>query len=291
MSNRIGYRAKHSWAILVLFSLFSFIATGPGTAEIKLTFGTYTADKPTATVRKLKPVLRYLEKALSQKLGEPVRISTQIARNYDKGISNLVDGKVDFARFGPASYVFAKQKADGISILAMEAVKGQRVFSGIICVQANSKIASLAELGGKTFAFGSKLSTIGRFLSQGELLDAGIKGGDLKKYAFLGRHDRVGTAVGSGEFEAGALKYSTFKKLKKKNIAIRELHRFDNVTKPWIARAGLQSRIASALKDALLGIEDPSVLKAIKKSGFLAGDDSDYDIIRLAVKKSRQFDS
>ena len=142
---------------------------------------------------------------------------------------------------------------------------------------------------GKSFAFGNELSTIGRYLAQSQLLDAGIKGDQLKRYDFLGRHDRVGTAVGNREFDAGALKLSTFNKLRKKNVAIREIYRFENVTKPWIARAGLDEKISSALAVALLNLDDVAALKAIKKSGFLNGDDSDFDVIRKAMKKSEQF--
>lgn len=275
-------------AALSIFATAALSAT-PAGADIKLTFGTYTADKPTDTVRKIKPVLKYLESSLSRQLGEPVYISTQIAKDYDKGISQLINGKVDFARFGPASYVLAKGKAAQISILAMEAVKGEKTFHGIICVQESADIQKISDLSGKTFAFGNKLSTIGRYLAQSQLLDAGINADQLKRYEYLGRHDRVGTAVGNNEFDAGALKLSTFDKLRKKNVAIREIYRFKNVTKPWIARAGLGEKVADALKNALLELDDTNVLRAIKKSGFLVGDDRDFEVIREAMKRSEQF--
>ena len=277
--------------LIAAFAIFAATALSatPAGADIKLTFGTYTADKPTEMVRKIKPVLRYLESALSRQLGEPVRISTQIAKDYDKGIYQLIHGKVDFARFGPASYILAKEKSVNISILAMEAVKGQKTFHGIICVQESADIQHISDLSGKTFAFGNKLSTIGRYLAQSQLLDVGINGDQLKHYDFLGRHDRVGTAVGNKEFDAGALKLSTFNKLRKNNVAIREIHRFKNVTKPWIARAGLDEEVAAALKNALLELSDTKVLKAIKKSGFLLGNDRDFEVIREAMKRSEQF--
>ena len=282
---------KNKKCLIAAFSIFvaAILSATPAGADIKLTFGTYTADKPTDTVRKIKPVLRYLEASLTRRLGEPVRISTQIAKDYDKGISQLINGKVDFARFGPASYVIAKRKAAQISILAMEAVNGQKTFHGIICVSESADIQKISDLSGKTFAFGNKLSTIGRYLAQSQLLDVGINGDQLKRYEFLGRHDRVGTAVGNKEFDAGALKLSTFEKLRKKNVAIREIHRFENVTKPWIARAGLDEKVADALKNALLELSDTSVLRAIKKSGFLIGEDHDFEVIREAMKRSEQF--
>ena len=291
ITSRILRTLKPKKGLVIVCAIFTTAAlsAAPARSEINLTFGTYTSDKPTEMVRKLRPVLRFLEKSLTQQFGEQVRISTQIAKDYDRGISQLVKGKVDFARFGPASYVIAKGRSGKISVLAMEAVKGRKTFYGIICVQESTDIHHISDLFGKSFAFGNELSTIGRYLAQSQLLDAGINADQLKRYDYLGRHDRVGTAVGNKKFDAGALKLSTFKKLRKKNVAIREIHRFENVTKPWIARAGLDGKIAAALKSALLKLDDVKVLKAIKKSGFVEGNDLDFEVIRKAMKKSEQF--
>lgn len=259
-------------------------------AEIQLIFGTYAADKPTASIKKVRPVLSELEKHLTGLLGEEVKIQTQVSTNYEKGIDDLVQGRVDFAKFGPASYIFAKEQNSDIEILAMESVKGKKTFKGIICVATDSPISSLEDLKGRTFAFGNKLSTIGRYLSQKELVDAGVTAADLKSYSYLGRHDRVGTAVGSGEFEAGALKSSTFKKLVEKGVKIRGLASFDNVTKPWIARSGMSEKVSNALRQAFLMIDNPEVLKKIKKTGFVEGNDADYEPIRKAIKASSEFD-
>jgi phosphate/phosphite/phosphonate ABC transporter binding protein len=258
-------------------------------AEIRLIFGTYAADKPTETVRAMKPFLNYLGQELSKRFSQDVMITTQIAVDYDKGIADLVNGEVDFARFGPASYVTAKDINAGIQILAMEAVNGQKTFKGIITVRQDSDIQDLADLRGRTFAFGNRLSTIGRYLAQKQLLDVGIDAGSLRSFDFLGRHDRVGTAVGKGDFDAGALKSSTFKKLLAKNVPLRAISSFDNVTKPWISRAGLDADMILALREVLLQVSDPQVLKSIKKSGFLPGDDTDYDVIREAILQSRAF--
>lgn len=262
---------------------------GIAAAEINLTFGTYAADKPTATITKIRPFLTYLGRELSRILDEEVTISIQVASDYDLGIQNLVKGDVDFARFGPASYVTAKTQEDGIEIIAMESKKGKRTFYGIIAVHEDSDIQTVADLAGRSFAFGNELSTIGRYLSQSLLLDAGINADAVKNYAYLGRHDRVGTAVGKGDYDAGALKESTYKKLVAENVPLRVLSRFDNVTKPWIARAGLDPRIMAAMEQVFLGEINTEVLNTISKSGFLHGTDAHYDVIRQAMVRSRQF--
>jgi len=56
---------------------------------------------------------------MSRKLGQKVDIRMQIAKDYDKGISDLVTGAVDFSYFGPAPYVEAKRINRNINIIAV----------------------------------------------------------------------------------------------------------------------------------------------------------------------------
>lgn len=258
-------------------------------AEINLKFGVYTSDKPTTMVTMFRPLLNSLEKRLTQKLGEPVKISLQVARNYKKGISALVEGDVDFSRMGPASYISSKEKNSELRLLAMESKKGKKIFYGIICVHENSQIKTISQLKGQRFAFGNENSTIGRYLSQHLLVNNKIFSSNLASYNYLGRHDRVGTAVGSKKYDAGALKESTFKKLKKKGVPIRELARFPNVTKPWIASSKMKKETFIALRTALIEFKDSEALKNIKKQGFLPTNDNDYTTIRESIKTNPQF--
>lgn len=258
-------------------------------AETQIIFGTYAADKPTETVRKFKPFLTFLETQLTAKLGEPVKIKMKISKEYADSIDQLATGAVDFSRFGPASYVTAKKKNPGTQIIAMESQKGKKTFKGVIAVHTDSSLSSLGELSDLRFAFGDELSTIGRYLAQSELLDVGISSKELGDYEYLGRHDLVGTAVGNGSFDAGALKESTFKKLVKKGVPIRPLKTFDNVTKPWIASADLAPEILAAMREIMLDPNNLDEVKSISKNGFLEGFDADYDIIRKAMDQSENF--
>ncbi|MGR3620812.1 PhnD/SsuA/transferrin family substrate-binding protein [Pseudophaeobacter sp.] len=258
-------------------------------AEITLTFGTYAADKPTETVRKYRPFLSFLADRMSERLGERVTIKMQIAKEYEEGIRQLAEGEVDFARFGPASYVMVKEANPDIRIVAIESKKGEKRFKGVIVVHRESPAQSLEELAGLTFAFGDELSTIGRYLAQAHLLDAGIAGTDLHSFAYLGRHDLVGEAVGAGKFAAGALKESTFKKLIAKGVPIRVLMSFDNVTKPWLASADLDDEVLVAMREVMLSSQNEEIVRRVAKNGFLESEDADYDFIRAAIEQSRGF--
>lgn len=271
----------------LLAASFSTSALAEGT--IRLNFGVYSSNKPSAMVKVYRPVLKELEKNMTRRLDRNVDIRMQIAKDYDQGISHLINGRVDFSAFGPASYVEAKRMNNDISILAVENVKNSKVFYGIIAVGKESDIKDISQLRGKSFAFGDEGSTIGRFLSQLELEQAGVRAEDLNRYEYLGRHDKVGTAVGAGSFDAGALNEKTFKLLVEAGEPIRELARFPNVTKPWIARSGLDDEILQALRESLLEVNDQKTLAALKIDGFLEGTDDDYKVIRRAMDNNNIF--
>jgi len=260
-----------------------------GEPPLRLNFGVYSSNKPSAMVRVFKPALKELEQRMGERLEREVDIRMQIARDYERGITDLTEGRVDFSRFGPASYIEAKRSNPELRILAMENEKNSRVFYGIIAVAADSDIENIDDLRGRSFAFGDEGSTIGRFLSQLYLEQHGIRAGSLSRYEYLGRHDKVGTAVAAGDFDAGALNEKTFKKLVEAGENLRELVRFPNVTKPWIARAGLDAEVFGALQASLLEIESAEALAGLKIDGLLSGSDADYNDIRLAIEDNAAF--
>lgn len=257
--------------------------------RIELTCGVYTSDRATTMYRMFTPVLEQLQDGLEERLHRPVNIELRICKTYDEALQAFVEGKVDFVRFGPASYVLAKDINPEVELLAMESKDGERVFQGMIVVLKDSPIKKLDDLRGCSFAFGDENSTIGRFLAQDQLLKAGIKAADLDRYAYLGRHDVVYTAVEVGDFDAGSLKDSTFRKLNKKN-QLRVLVAFDNVTKPWVAREGLDPAIKRALRASLLAIDDEEALRALKVDGFLPADDEHFAVTRSAMARARAFE-
>lgn len=254
-----------------------------------LSLGLYTSTKPSAMVRKFRPIVSSLEKRMTQILGHPVRIRMQIAKDYQQGIDHLRDGKVDFSRFGPAPYVEAKKANPGLQILAIESKNRSKIVHGIIATGLHSSIRSLADLKGKSFAFGNERSTSGRYISQQYLLAHGILASDLSRYEYLGRHDIVGTRVGAGDFAAGAMTESTFRKLLAGGEKIRQLARFPVVSKPWIARSGIDPKLYTAIKIALLEMKDEAALRSLEISGFIEGTNSDYEVVEKAIAENKLF--
>jgi phosphonate transport system substrate-binding protein len=254
-----------------------------------LSFGVYQSDKATVMYKQMTPVLEYLQEDLEKRLDRPIDIHLNIFKSYDDGIDALARGSIDFVRFGPASYITARQREPRLELIAMEQEGGEKRFKGVVIVRKDSPVRTLADLAGKHFAFGDPNSTIGRYLVQAELVKAGIRAHDLAGFKYLDRHDKVAAAVEVGDFDAGAVMLATFEKANTKG-ALRILASFDNVTKPWIARVGLDPKVREALRDSLIALEDPAVLKDLKVSGFTTTSDAEYEFVREGMQVAHEFD-
>lgn len=273
------------WMTWIFFILYPGFAS----ASTVLNFGTYTADKPTTVIKQFRPLIKILESKLSERLTETVVIQIQVSGSYKAGIQALVNGDVDFSRVGPASYVEAKRSNAKLEILAIESNKGTNRVNGLICVAEDNDIRRVEDLKNRSFAFVNEHSTVGRYLSQQHLLNHNVTSLDLSSYEYLQRHDKVGNAVALGKFDAGSLKTSTYTSLLSKGKKLRVIATFPNVTKPWVARAGLPSNIKQAIRAALLTIKDKGALNSLKKDGFIVGTDQDYAIIRQAMELNHEF--
>jgi phosphonate transport system substrate-binding protein len=268
---------------------FGLIAATSAEAKVTLVFGAYTSEKPLTMVRQLRPSLNVIAARLAYLLGEKVEIKLEVTKTYVEGIALLTSGRADFMRLGPASYVGAMQTNPDLQLLAVENKKGNKEHSGVICVNSANNIADVSQLRGGSVAFGNSRSTLGRYFAQQLLMGEGIYARDLSQYDYLDRHDRVGQAVGSGLYDAGALSKSTFKKLVAKGVPIRALATFSSITKAWAAREGFDTRVYEALRTTLLDLDDPAALKALRIDGFLEAADADFQAVRDAIKVNPQF--
>jgi phosphonate transport system substrate-binding protein len=271
---------------LLSFILLLFIAF-PARAE-KITFGVYTSDKPTVMYKKFDPILQYLQKTLTAN-NRKEELKIKIYPSYNTALRALASGDCDFARFGPASYIKTKEINQDIRLLVMEHKKSKKRFNGVFITRNNSSISSLKGLKGRSFAFGNKLSTIGRYLCQAELVRAGIYASDLKSYNYLGRHDKVALAVAMGKYDAGVVKENTFNKYAQLK-GLKIIGSFQNVTKPWIVRADFDEELFLLLQEGLLNLTDPIILKKLKQHGFVKARDEDYDFVRKSMVLSTSFE-
>lgn len=191
--------------------------------------------------------------------------------NYREAIRDLIGGATDFARFGQAAYVIAKAADRDLRLLAVEGDERRKSFESVIIVRDDSAIRSLDNLVGKSFAFGDKTSTVGRFMPQYFFSKANLNRSLLQRIEYLVRHDRVAYAVADGRTDAGAVSKRVYRDLAANGVPIRSIASFGNVTMPWVAGSRLEPCIAAALTNALLAMQGLEVLGLIKKDCLLHG--------------------
>lgn len=184
---------------LVAFILGLGLPAGPAradTGDIRFGVGLYQPDK-----EKNDATYRPLATYLAKKLGRPVRLFT--VDTWEGLARSLAAGETDIALMGPWGYVLANHTA-GAQAVATILYDGRPEYYAIMVTHPRSGIRSIADLKGRSFAFGDKGSTSGYLVPYYEFHKRG-----LDPEAFLGRvlytkHQAIEMQVSRGELDAGA---------------------------------------------------------------------------------------
>ncbi|MEO6361936.1 MAG: putative selenate ABC transporter substrate-binding protein [Caldimonas sp.] len=247
-------------------------------------------EAPTELQRKFKPLGDYLKK----ETGLDVQFTP--VTDYAAVVEGLATNKIDLAWLGGFTFVQAKLRTNGGAVPIVQRAE-DAVFTSRFIVPADSTAKTLADLKGKTFAFGSPSSTSGSLMPRFYLLQAGIDPErDFKSVAFSGAHDATVAFVAAGRAEAGVLNASVLDKLietKNPNAAkVRVLA----VTPPyydynWTVRPGLDAALTKKLTDAFLKLdpanaEQREIMALQRASKYVPTKTSNYDGIEAAAKSA-----
>ena len=172
-----------------------------GTAQaaddvLRFGVGLYQPDK-----EKNDATYRPLAEHLSRQLGRTVKLYT--VDTWEGLAKSLANGEADIALMGPWGYVLANHVA-GAQAVASILYDDKPEYFAIMVTHPKSGIRSIADLKGRTFAFGDKGSTSGYLIPYHHFQKNGI---DPDKY--LGRvlntkHQAIEMQVTRGEIDAGA---------------------------------------------------------------------------------------
>ena len=245
-------------------------------------------EAPTELQRKFKPLGDYLK----QETGLDVQFIP--VTDYAAVVEGLATNKLDLAWLGGFTYVQAKLRTNGGAVPIVQRAEDAKFTSRFI-VPIASTAQTLADLKGKTFAFGAPSSTSGSLMPRYFLQQAGIDPErDFKSVAFSGAHDATVAFVASGRAEAGVLNASVMDKLVETNNANAAKVRVLAVTPPyfdynWTVRPGLDAALTNKIADAFLKL-DPAkpemkeIMDLQRASKFIPTQSSNYDGIEAAAK-------
>jgi len=235
-------------------------------------------ENPDDLQRKNRLLADYLE----QEMG--VKISFKPVTNYAAAVRALVAGQVDFAWLGGYTFVQAKLQANAIPVVMRQS---DLTFQSVFIAHKDSGIQSIADLKGKTFAFGSKSSTSGRlmpqhFMAQNYQLDPAKDLNGLPVYS--GAHDATIKMVDSGKVQAGALNFKTWDKNKDTAPNVVEVWRTPGyVDYCWAAAPSVSPALRQKFADAFIGLnptDHPELLALQKAQKYVPSKVAMWDTIQ-----------
>lgn len=211
-------------------------------------------EAPTELLRKFEPLQNYLQ----QELGLSVKFTPVI--DYAASVEALAAGKVDMVWYGGFTHVQARRRTNG-EAYAVVMRQSDLNFHSQFITGVDSDITSLADLKGKTFAFGSVSSTSGHLMPRYFLQQAGLHPEeDFQRFSFSGAHDATAKWVESGKVDAGALNGAVWDKLVRDGKVDTSKVKVFWTTPPyvdynWTVRGDLDRRLVSRIARAFLNLD------------------------------------
>jgi phosphonate transport system substrate-binding protein len=284
-----GFRAARR-ALLTACALAAAASVlAPARAAQVLRVSAIPDESPTELQRKFKPLGEYLAGKIGMKV-EFVPVT-----DYAASVEALVNKKLDMVWFGGFTFVQAKiRSGDAVVPLVQRAEDEQ--FKSVFITRADSGIARLEDLKGKTFSFGSPSSTSGHLMPRSFLLAAKIDPDKDMRVSFSGAHDATALAVAGGKVQAGALNISVWQKmLNEKRVDPSEVRVF--YTTPgyydynWTVRKDMDATLRKKLLDAFLALDpgvpaDKAILDLQRASRFIPTRAENYDAIEAAARNA-----
>lgn len=270
------------WWLRILL-VFSFLFSSEVFAGESLSLWVHPYLPATELVKRFSPLIKYL----SNELGIPVKI--RVHKSYQTHIDFVGRDQADIAYLGPVSYLRVTNNFDLKPLLARLEVRGKPFFHGMIIARNDSTIETLADLAGRSFAFGDPNSTMSHVVPRAHLKKEGIDLADLGKYEYLGSHHDVALGVLGGYFDAGGVKEEVFYEYEQRGL--KALAKSPPISEHvFITRADLPTNLVELLRKAFMAINQRAdrdkILKSIKKSvtGFAPAVDQDYEGLRQLMK-------
>lgn len=276
-------RLFHLFALLVM----TLFAAGVPAAEPPLKFGVGLfqpdRDKNDSTYR---PLANYL----SAKLDRPVELRT--VDSWEGLAKSLANGETDIALLGPWGYVLANHEA-GAQVVATILYDGKPEYFAIMVTHPQSGVNSVADLKGRTFAFGDKGSTSGYLIPLHYFMSQGINPDSYFAKVLYTKHQAIEMQVSQGTLDAGADYNRNRNAMIEQGLLKPEQSRIIWQSAPLpndavaVSKALFADRaLVARLQAALLGIGDalktqPQLLPA-HYTGFVARDNAFYKPIRDA---------
>lgn len=253
-----------------------------------LRFTAIPDQNTTLLAEKLAPLSRYL----GERLGVPVEYVP--AHDYQASVEMFKNGDVHLGWFGGLTGVQARHAVPGARAIA-QGVE-DRAYASYFIAHRSTGLTRSTELPREIldlrFTFGSESSTSGRLMPEYFLLRAtGREPEDLfaQPPGFSGSHDKTVELVESGQYQVGVVNYKVYERRVEEGKTDPEVCRVIWKTPPyadynWTVHPDVETVFGAGftqrVQEALVTIDDPTLLAALPRDRLVPASDEEYEQIR-----------
>ena len=270
--------------VAVAAALFGGAFAVPQSLQAQTLVFTAIPDQDESRLRtRFGKVKTYLQKQLG------IDVKYVPVKSYAAAVTAFRNDQVQLAWFGGLSGVRARLLVKGSQALAMGAE--DKAFTNYFIAHSSTGLKKSSsfpkEIRGKTFTFGSKGSTSGRLMPEYFVRQNFGMAPDkvFSRVGFSGDHSRTIALVQSGAFQTGTVNPKVWhKEVKSGKIDTSKVSviwvtpTYPNYN--WSIRGDVDKRFGAGftqkVRQALLNMKDPELLKQFPRSAFIPAKNSDY---------------
>jgi phosphonate transport system substrate-binding protein len=246
--------------------------------DIHVAFVPEVATTPQSIAAK-QPFIDWLQHATGR------TVNLIVPTNYAATIEAVGNGSVDLAHFGGLSYLKASERYHADPLVQRTE---DRSFHSLF-ITSSPDIKTLADVRGKTFAFGDVLSTSGHLIPAKELLEVKIDPDSDIQARFSGNHTNTAIAVNAGQVVAGALDETVYHKLVDDKTIDPQKARVFKTSEPfvdytWATTQGLDPQVRAKIRDAFLTLNDQNVLALLRAKKYVPSSEAEYAALRTTAR-------
>jgi phosphonate transport system substrate-binding protein len=244
-----------------------------------------------ALVERFSKLTAYLQ----SKLG--VKVIYVPVTSYEQAVEEFAAGQVQLGWFGAYSGLKARHAVPGSSVIAQGALDQEykSYFIAHVSSGLEPSVSFPADMKGKSFVFGSRISTSGRLIPEYWIRrQFKVPPKDVfSKVSFSGDHSSTLDLVHAGVADAGALDYTVFETAQREGKVDPSKVRVIWKSPPFpdlsfIIRGGVNEIFGDGfderVKQVLLDLDDQEVLKAFGRPKLVAASNEQYEFIEELAK-------
>ncbi|SHI34235.1 putative selenate ABC transporter substrate-binding protein [Wenxinia saemankumensis] len=249
-----------------------------------LYFSAIPDEDETALIARFSAVADYLAEELD------VDVAFVPVKSYPAAVTAFRNDQVQLAWFGGLSGVQARLATPGAEAIAQGTEDGAFVTYFIANTETGIEPGEefpADSLAGLTFTFGAQTSTSGRLMPEFWIREETGQAPDalFDRVGYSGDHSQTLRLVASGAWDVGALNYAVYDSAVAEGAPEIDTTTVIWQTPPypdynWTIRGDLDDRFGAGfsqrLTDAILGMDDPAILAAFPRSGFVPASNADY---------------